>query len=309
MSKAIRNLLLIAAVLIIAGGIIAGIGFASGGMKPVGFGLGGPYIVNADNGEYVEVNESYSNITELRINIDFGEIKLVEGSSFSLTGRYYTRYQTLEISERNGVLTISGKPFQRNWWSLGWWGFDFGSPFEEELTFTYPKGTVFNSIDISNSLGSLDIQRLSAQSLRVSLDAGNLNGTSISVESLNARLSLGNCTIRDLTVTRNATINMDAGALNLRDVSIHDLTVKNSLGDVTFSGFLTGQARISLAAGSLRMDLTNTLATTSYAINTDLGSITLNGQRHGTSARATVPSPTCSLDIKVSLGGVELNTR
>ena len=310
MSKAIRNLLILASVLLIIGGIIATVGTALGGMKPVYPTKDGWKLFSISSADFVEVDEKYNNITEVVIDSDIMDIRFVEGSSFSLKGQYNSSIMSLDISEKNGVLTIRAKNLDNAWLRFGWWWdiIRISQP-GQELTLTYPKGTKFKNVDVTADLGSLKIDSLEAESLSVSLALGDFSGSSITVGSVEARLNAGSCSIRNLTVSRSAEFNMDSGGLYLRDSTINNLTATNNVGSIEFSGSLKGKARFKLDLGSLDVSLQNAEKDLSYTITTDLGSIKINGRNYGSPARSSASSPDCTLDITTSVGSVTLKTR
>jgi hypothetical protein len=304
MGKMTRNLLILAAVLVIFGGIITGVGALLGGARPIALYSDGSNFYTISDAEIVEINESYGRITEVNIDLDYSSIKLVEGNSFSLKGSYNSSILSFEITEKDGILTVRGKNRRTIQWNLG-----FNYRTSETLTLTYPKGTTFKNVDIVLDLGSLEISTLQADSLKLRLSAGSLTGGTISVDSFDARLDLGSCNLRGLTVSKQGEFTMENGSLTLRDSSIHDLTAKNSLGSVNYSGTLTGTAVVDLDLGSLRMDLANPDSELSYRINKDLGSVTVNGRAQGSSVNKTVTSPKCTLDLRTALGSITLNTK
>ena len=307
MSKAIRNLLLLAAVLIIVGGIIAGIGFAFGGMRSVALTKDGPVIMGSGKYETVQVDASYDKITEVVVKADIGDIKFMEGNSFSLKGSYDSSVQSLDLIEHNGVLTIAGKAYNNNF--AGWLNTGFDFSLRNELTFTYPKGTEFKSVDLTLNLGDLEVRDLKAKSLEVNMSAGNFIGATISVDSLNANLNLGNCSISNLMVTKTASIVMDLGNLHLSDSSVNDLTAKNNMGNIEYFGMLTGNAKVTLDLGSLTLRLDSPENKLSYTINSNLGSVEVNGQNRGLAVSKTVTSPVCTLDISLAMGSANITTR
>ena len=310
MSKLIRNLLILAAVLIIIGGIVAGVGTMLGGFKPITITTNGPVIVGTDSADSVKVNENYSKITELKVDLDIGELILVEGDSFSLKGSYNPTLLNYEIIEKNGVLTIIGKSIKNGLWGWNWnWNWGFSGFATDRLTFTYPKGTEFDLIDVTLELGSLEINSLQVDSLILSLSLGDLKGNAISVDSLNATLNLGSCNLTDLTVSRQAEFNMDAGSLYLKNSSINNLTANNNLGSFDYSGTLKGNAKVVCDLGSLKMDLEDPENELSYSIKADLGSVTVNGRTQSSSVSKAATSPKCTLDLNASLGSITLNTR
>ena len=309
MSKAIRNLLILASVLLIVGGIIATVGTVMGGMKPIAITKNGPVIFGIGSADFIDVDEKYGNVTEVIIESDIMDIRFMEGSSFSLKGQYNSGIMSLDISEKNGVLTIRAKNLNNNWWGFGWWGFGLFDQPTQELTLTYPRGTKFKNVDVSADLGSLKIDGFEAETLSVSLAWGDFSGSSITVGSMEARLNVGSCTIRDMTATGAAVFNMDSGSLYLRDSSINNLTATNNVGNIEFSGSLKGKARFELDFGALDIRLQNAEKDLSYTIKTDLGSISINGRNFGSPARSTASSPVCTLEITTSVGSVTLKTR
>jgi len=314
MSKAVRNLLILGSVLLIVGGIIATVGTVMGGMRPVYPTRDGLVILGIGSADYVDVNEKYNSITEVYIDSDIMDLWLVEGTSFSLKGRYNSSIMSLDVSEKNGVLTIKAKNLKNGWWGFDWWGFNWwglGSigQSSQELTLTYPKGTHFKTVEISGDLGSLRIVSLEAETLNVWLNLGDFSANTISVGNMEARLSLGSCTIEGITVSKSGTFTMNNGGLFLRNASINNLTASNNLGSIEYSGVLKGMARFELDLGALDIRLQNAEKDLSYTIRTDLGSININGRNYGSPARSNVSSPSCTLEIKTSLGSVTLNTK
>ncbi|MCL1847855.1 MAG: DUF4097 domain-containing protein [Coriobacteriia bacterium] len=302
MSKAIRNLLILAGVLVIVGAIIAGAGFALGGMRSINLTREGPIVIGADSRDMMVVDEKYSKITALDVSMDLGEFELVEGDSFSLTGRYTSGIQQFEVTEKNGVLTIRLKQISRI--GIGYIGVN---GFHDQLTFTYPKGTKFTSVEVSLSLGSLSARNLEAETLRVTLDLGEFSGNTITAESMYAQLNLGGCTINGLTITKDGSFKLDSGSLSLRNATANNLVMKNNLGGVDYSGTLTGTCRADLDLGSLSLKLDNKEGEVDYHAKADLGSIKVNGREQGSSVSRGVTSPRCTLEITLSLGSAELS--
>jgi len=304
MSKALRNLLIIAGVLVIIGAIIAGTGFAMGGMRSISFSKDGPIVVGVDGKDMVEVNESYNKITALDVQMDLGELKLEEGDSFSLKGRYTFGLQSFEISESNGVLTVRAKQTSRI--GIGYIGV---GTFHDQLTFTYPKGTKLDKVSIYLALGGLSIKNLDTDYLDVTLDAGAFNGNKVTTAQLIAQLNLGSCDIRQLSVSDSAKLNLDAGSLTLSNATVSNLSVDNHLGGVDFSGKLVDTADFNLDMGSISLKLDNRESDLSYNVSSNLGSVTINGKSHGNSVINTNTSSTCTLDVSLSLGSADVKTR
>jgi hypothetical protein len=310
MSKTIRNFLLVAAVLIILGGVISGIGFALGGLAPVSITPEGVKLLNG-GGRQTDIKENYENLTSIDIDTDVMELRLEEGDSFKLTGSYNSDLIKVEIEESGGELRVRTHSANNGLFGWNWLNFGFGvyNQNYNELTLVYPKDTQFDAVALKSNLGSLRVGNLSAGALAVTLDAGSFNGTNIATDTLDVNMNLGACTIDRLVAKEYAGFKLDAGGLILEESKLNNATIKQNLGGCDFSGLLTGEADISLDLGSLNLNLENKEESLSYSIKTDLGSITVNGRGVGSPANQSAKSPECSMNLQSNLGSIHVSTR
>jgi hypothetical protein len=304
-----RILLIIAGVLIVLGTVLGAIGYALGGGVPVRLSPTGIVRMNTDDNATTAINERYGKLTDITIDADLSTISVEEGDSFSLTGNYNSSTMQLDISERDGKLTVSSNG------NNGWW-LDFRGPrlsseiFDHnELVLTYPKGAELNSLILNNDLGSVRIDGVSANILKVDLDAGSLRGSKIKADTISVETDLGSCDLDRLEVTRNAEFLLDAGSLKLKNATINGLVAKSNLGEFQFSGMLSGRADISMNLGSLDLDIAIPEDELSYSVRTDLGSTSLNGHELGAKASRSVTSPTLELFVDSDLGSVSIWTK
>jgi hypothetical protein len=310
MKKATRNLLIIATALILVGGILGFTGYGLGGMKSISLTPDGPVVIRDDGDASVLVDERWNKLTALDIDSGILDLRIVEGDSFSLKGSYDSRLMGLDISESKGVLTIRGTYHNRWWLNLGPWS--LGSNLREsvgQMTLTYPRGAVFDQVSAKSDAGNLHIEGLDANSLAVAFAAGNFTGRNITAEELSVDMALGNCEIKGLEVTDAAQAEMNSGRLNLTDARIRNLTSESNLGSFDFSGSLSGEAEIRMNLGNLDLDLDVAEKDLSYSIESDMGSVELNGHSLGSDSQRTATSPTLELDIRTNMGSVDIRTR
>jgi hypothetical protein len=272
MSKATKNLLILAGVLLIVGAILAGIGYSMGGMRPTRLTADGIVVGNRSFGSTVTVDERWEKLTSLDIDLALLDLQLEEGDSFSLKGSYSPDVIALYISESGGTLTIRGESRDHPWWNFG---IDDGDAHVTRMVLTYPKGTTFRDVSINNNLGSLHMERLSAMSLAVSLDLGSFTGRDISVGTLDVYLALGDCNLDGLDVAKEADITMNLGSL--------DMTIDAPEGDIGYT--------IECNMGSATLNGRNL------------------GSNLGSSARSGTSPPKLMLDVSVNLGSVDIKTR
>jgi hypothetical protein len=300
MKKATRNLLIVALSLVLIGGILGFTGYYLGGMKAVGLTSSGPLVSNS---LLASVNERWDKLTALDIDSNALNLKIVEGDSFSLTGKYDADNVTLAVSESNGVLKIhsSSRGNQRSWIGFSW-------P-EQELTLTYPRNAVFDTASVNSDLGNLHAEGLNADTLKVKLAAGKFTGAHITTKQLDLNMDLGKCEIDGLEVSDNARTSLNSGSLTLKDSSVSNLTASNKLGSFDFTGTLSGKAKIDMDLGSLDLDLDNREADMSYAVSSHMGSVTLNGHGADSTASGGPSSASLRLEATTNMGSIDIRTK
>jgi hypothetical protein len=270
MKKATRNLLIVALIFILIGGILGITGYSLGGLTSVTLTKWGPVLVDMPDGSIV-VEERWGTLKGLDIKTDVMGLRLKEGKNFSLGGSYNPDLIDLEVSVDGGILTIRGKNRDDSWLGFDILLFNFGDfQSRRELVLTYPKGTKFQVVSIDNDMGALEITDLTTDHLNISLNTGSFKGSNITTDILDVDLNLGSCKVDDLTVTENAEVKMGAGSLYLD---------------------------LKLAEKDLN-----------YNINSDLGSIRLNGKTLRAPAQSGTNTSKPMLNIDSNLGSVRIRT-
>lgn len=311
MSKRLRNFLIAAAVLLIAGGIFSGVGLALGGMQPISIMRDGVQVLGPASTQSVSVSGSYKTLTSVDIDTDMINFRLIEGDSFRLTGAYDSSVTKVNITETNGRLVIASSPANTGLFGQNWFNFGFGfyHNSNNELTLTYPKGTNFDSASVKSDIGSLEVGDLKAKTLNVRLSTGSFNGSNITADALDVNMDIGGCTIDNLKVFNSAHFELDTGSLRLKNSSLKNLTAAMNIGGFDYTGELLGNIDISDDTGSAHIDLTNKASNLSYSIRSDVGSVTINGKSYGSSALSSSSSSSCDMTIKTNLGSVTLDTQ
>jgi hypothetical protein len=310
MKKGTRNLLIVALILILVGSILGFTGYSLGGLASVTLTRNGPVIVDAPV-DYIDVSEHWDTLKSVDIDTDILGLRLEEGDGFSLRGSYCPDLMSLEVSVKNGDLTIHSKSWNDSWFGVkfntSWFG--IGGNFREgELVLTYPKGTKFQTVSIDSDLGSLHIADLTTKQLDIALDAGALSGQNITAEVLIADLNLGSCELEALNVTERGEIDMDTGSLTLDDSVMNNSNIEMDLGSVDYTGALKGVANIRTDMGAIELDLDLAEKELSYDIDSDVGTVRLNGRTLGSSAHSSAEKATLSLNITSDLGSVRIQT-
>lgn len=122
-----------------------------------------------------------------------------------------------------------------------------------EVVIYIPSGMRFNSIDIDNGAGNL-----------------NINGINTLVFDLD--LGAGKSSILDISAY-TADIDNGAGSFSINRGNIHDLDLDIGIGDVKISSSITGKASIDTGVGNLVLDLLGNRDSYKFDVSKGIGKI------------------------------------
>jgi DUF4097 and DUF4098 domain-containing protein YvlB len=138
-----------------------------------------------------------------------------------------------------------------------------------------------NAIKIKTSTGAISVQGVEAKSLDLHVSTGNVNASGIAVtDSLTLRVTTGRATLTDATC-HSFTSHGDTGDISLKNVIVTDkMHIERDTGDVNFDACDAGEMFIKTDTG----DVTGTLLSEKIFIpNSDTGDVsvpkTLTGGR------------------------------
>jgi hypothetical protein len=325
MRKSTKVVLIVAACLLIVGGILTGAGYALGGMKAVQMTVDGPRVFSSSNLVQIEVDAaelssagaSPAQLTGIDIQSDISEIRLVEGSELSLSVGYDSGYSDFEWSVESNILVVRNlqRPGFHGMFGSGTIGFGVNTQ-HQEIVLTYPRDLALDSLNIHASLGSVKVDGLAAENAWFDLDAGDLSIANLDCATLSVNVDLGRAVIARSTVSESATARLSAGDFEVTESSFHNLDANCDLGRAAYSGTLTGEAYFSLSMGDGELDLDQPLTGITYHLSCDLGSIRVNGSAgsggEGPSSYAeheASGTETLRLDVNCNMGSVRIDTR
>jgi hypothetical protein len=295
-------------------------------MKAVQMTANGPRVFSASEQTRVEVDATVfhantglnaEQLTGIDIQSDISEIRLVQGSEFSLSAAYDNEYSDFEWSVNNGVLVI------RNLQKPGFSGlFDYNvigigvNVQHQEIVLTYPRDLALDSLYVHASLGSVKVDGLAAENAGFDLNAGDLSVTNLDCSTLDVSVDLGRAVLARCTVGDSATARLNAGDFEVTESTINNLDARCDLGRAYYSGTLTGAAYFTLNMGDGELDLVQPLSGISYRLNCDMGSIRVNGDassgREGPSSsieRQATGTETLNLNVECNMGSIRVDTQ
>jgi len=178
-------------------------------------------------------------VKSLDINIGAAELKIVTGGEF----RVESNIGKLTVSCRNGVLKIS----EKRRLSLSYDG-------KAVLKVCIPEGTVFEKLSLDAGAGTVDIDSVSAETVKLDLGVGML------------------------VATGKAEIDGGAGKISVKDGRINSLDADTGAGAMDIAGVLTGTSRISIGVGRAELTLRGGEDAYRFDVDKGIGRVTVGGR-------------------------------
>lgn len=221
------------------------------------------------------VMEEYDNLefTNMDIDLAFANIKIKEGDAFKVTTEYSAELLpevkvvgdtlTVKHDSKNYSIQINGKSMKC------------------DVTIIVPKGTVLGEVTINTDLGNVEIKdELHFSNIDITASLGNIEIDSATAEKLEIEAKLGNVEIKDGDIT-TINIQADLGDVTLRDTRFDTGVINDDLGEIDVKGEF-GSLTAGCDLGDVKVDCDN-LSSAKMDLDTDLGSVKVNGKKHGSS--------------------------
>lgn len=291
MSNTTKRILLVGAIVLAIGFVLATVGFALGGANnQVFFNKSGFHVDEWSSKTTQTETVSLEGISSLELDLDLFDVEVVPGESASLEYTYHNSKDQLKIS-KEGTMLRAIAPSQNQNFALSLFSFPTADRMNK-LTLYLPQGTRFSSLDVDLSVGDVQMSGLTLGSLVADLDLGSLFLTDIDASRISADLSagelemvrvktpslecdmdLGSSQFQEVTA-ENMTLDSASGSIELADVHITDkLELSSDLGAIEGTGLITQSLKADSASGAI--DLEGTFSGESV-ISSDLGAIEIS---------------------------------
>lgn len=181
-------------------------------------------------------------ISELRIDIGAAELVIATDDDF----RVESNLKHLTVKQNDGVLKIENKK--------GFWNSYNAAA---KLTLYIPEGTEFRKATVKSGAGSVTVDSLTADELKLDLGAGEVN-------------------INELSAKRRADIDSGAGKVTINGGSLADLDFDMGVGEVNLTSRLTGKCDFDMGVGSSKLVLIGSSDDYRVDIDKGIGDVTVN---------------------------------
>lgn len=207
--------------------------------------------------------ESYQDVQELDLKIDYGEIIIMEGDRFHIDARNVIESLELDSKVVDGVWRVSLHADR----DFSVFGFNVpmitvsGVQLSPQIVITLPENFIADNAEINLGAGRLEADVIRAHQGVFQVDAGEL-------------------LINQLAVTNTSDFKVGAGSMKLDQVKLQDVTAECGVGFIGFEGRITGENEFICNIGQIKLDLIGNIDKYSYDIDADLGNVIINGKSY-----------------------------
>ena len=280
MSKGMKRVAVVSAIVLGVGLIIAFTGFMLGGYRPLYIGSEGIHYYSGDEAaEYESVDETYVSVSSIRVDTDEMQVVLEPGAGYTVKGKNPKLNGGLRAELADGLLTVSSKNQKSSWFNVG-----YIFPADDvKVVITYPKGARFAEVDVKSDTGRITAKGLSADSLTLNNDTGPVFLEDAQAGALKASSDTGRVEMKRVAAD-SADIGVGTGSLHLSGFASNGLVAQNNTGSIDIEGTLHGKSQIKNDTGRISIKLSQPLSSFSYYLYADTGSVRVNGNKVGKGA-------------------------
>lgn len=293
----------IAAPLLAVGIVISGVGWTMGAdtsiQVPVGneqihvgwdgIGLSGwssSYVIDTA----VVEDMTLSSFTRLEVELSNGTVTVSSGETYGI--RLSSGSWKLQYSLEDGVLKVWDEQ------PMGIHSTQMGGSVEIFL----PDGAELADADITNSLGSIELKNLSAETLTAQAELGDITADGLRADSVTLTANCGAVNLTGMEADK-LEADLSLGDMTATGLAITDrLTVTNSMGGVSLEGELGEKVSVTADMGDISVVSSRAEQWYGYELSTDMGEITVNGQNRGASVSQKGGEGT--MELHTDMGGI-----
>jgi len=220
-------------------------------------------------GEVKGIETALDSFDNIDVNIGIGRVEIKEGTEFGIEYSYPEKWLP-NVEVKNGKLVVKHPK-----------GLNFNTVGNQNGTcyviITFPKGTVFDEVNVDDSLGDIDVKDIECSVIDINESLGSVKLSESKAETVKADNSLGDIRIWDVEADK-LDANLSMGDLDVKNCDIDEVNCDNSMGSVGFEGSCR-YLDINNNMGDIKVE---TDSDWSGKLETDMGDVKVNGENQGT---------------------------
>lgn len=292
MNSNIKKVAITAAGVVVAGILLAGIGFILGGNKPIFIGPDGFQVGSNRSGDMESFKTDLEQFQSIDADLSFYDVDLIPSDKYAIEGTYNKDAGKPRVKVENGKLTVADNNDIS--FNLNIMGFHWNDKDLARIKIYYPKDAEFKNIKITCNASDLVYENLKADAISLNLDLGKLEAKNITANQLEVDLDSGDCILEKITADNLKATN-DLGKISLSDSVLKTINMEADSGDIDISSTKAEQSILKLDLGSLTVDGVDSKG---MDVTSSSGDVKIKGKIQGlTKVRCDLGSVTVTTDL------------
>ncbi len=347
MNKSVKGIAIAAGAMVLAGIVLAGIGFIAGGKQPVYFDKTGIHVGSEDsaNGKAEQLSETLDAFDSISTDLDYYNVELVASDKYAIEAKYNPKYGKLNYKIENGTLKVDDGRNSKFNIQIDLGALKYNSKNDNQtVKIYYPKDAELKDLTIKGAASSLSFEKLKLEKAEFDLDFGELDLTDLTAKTIKVSIDSGDCTMKEITADRldvtndlgqttldggtvktliisadsgdvsvtgvttdSGNLQLDLGKLTVKEINSKGLTLEAGSGDIDVQGVLQGVTDIQCDLGSVTVNPSGTKDQFRYELETDLGTVSVDEQESSGSISDSNASAKNSLKIQADMGDISVD--
>ncbi|MBR0599116.1 DUF4097 family beta strand repeat-containing protein [Sinanaerobacter chloroacetimidivorans] len=346
MNKAVKAVAIVGACMIAVGILLAGVGYITGGSQSIHIGRDGIQLSDRkgtiSNGKMERFTDDLEAFHNIDADLGQYDVDLIPSDHYGLEYTYTGKKEDITYQVENDTLIIKEK--DRVSVNIDVLDFSFSNADGYVMKIYYPKETKFEEVTIHCSAADLTYEKLAAEKLNLDLDFGRLDLHEVTADTISVEMNSGDCSLEQIsgdklhvansfgkvtlkkgsfktveidansgdvviqdTDAESADLNLDFGKLSAKNFKTKGLKSESNSGDVNLQGAFSGQTEVTCSMGKVSVDTDIPKDQYSYELNTDMGSVFLDGDKVSGVTSGTGGKTDHVIKIKANMGDIHLN--
>ena len=240
--------------------------------------------------------ETYNDVIDINMDIDYGEVHIMEGESFSIDAQRLPENSLESYVDGKGTWIIQQSFEKRGFINI----FGVHVPFGDiigwdevltpKITITIPKDFAANNFVVVVKAGEVVVDRIQANTGSFDVSAGRL-------------------VVNELSIAEKSEYIIGAGQMLLNKVTLKDITVDCGIGDVTIRGEVSGNSEITCGVGNVELELDSDEADYSYDISASIGDVRIGDNSYQNMSNRIINNNSAenSLSLNCEIGKISVD--
>ena len=226
----------------------------------------------------IEGEETFDSFSNIDLNMDYSDVKIIEGDKYSISYRIY-ECENLVCKVENDTLIFHQKTKS----TVD--NFQFSTVWDSEkddniyVEITVPKDTKISKLDVVSDYGDLDISIPQVDKTNFDFDYGDLKMVGVTGTNLVMNVNYGDIFISDSEID-DISIESDYGDYTQTNSTSKKLSIDMDYGDINVSKTRIDSIEIQTNYGDTDINLIGEEADYDFNLKLDYGEIKLSGKEY-----------------------------